>query len=421
MASVNFKGGKCHGANDAKALMRHSEKEERLKHDHANPDIDKSRTNENTSLYGLSYEEMCNKYDERIRLLDDTTNTNKRSDRVTMFGLVIHTPAGLPEEKADLFFADAEKKVIKQYGEENVIDACRHHDEKHKYLDHGEWKMSRDHDQIFIIPEHNGSLNGKWFSSAANMKKLNRAIDEMAWKKYHVRFMTGEQARHLTVEELKHASYREEQELAIRTNAKKIKKQKTKFNELKDELADLDAEHANKMIMLNMEYQQAAERAEAEYAAKKKAIADREAELAQKEQALEGRELKLDDLTALEEKTFWSAEDKQNVLKTARLSVKNKQSAKALKDENKRLKQDVTDMLPRYKDYARVEAQVRHRDETVIPDLKKKLSKLEHDVDVRDEFIEQAGLKEKFLDFCREIGYKVKEFAEEISHSIRMR
>lgn len=65
MAAVQFAGGKCHGAAEAKAMMRHADADERLKHEHSNKDIDKSKTELNTSLYDLSYTEMCKIYDQR--------------------------------------------------------------------------------------------------------------------------------------------------------------------------------------------------------------------------------------------------------------------------------------------------------------------------------------------------------------------
>lgn len=44
MAAVQFSGGKCHGAAEAKAIMRHADADERLKHEHSNKDIDKTKT-----------------------------------------------------------------------------------------------------------------------------------------------------------------------------------------------------------------------------------------------------------------------------------------------------------------------------------------------------------------------------------------
>ena len=50
MASVNFKKLK---GNDVKAMLRHCDSAERLKHNHKNQDIDKSRTKNNIN-YSLT-------------------------------------------------------------------------------------------------------------------------------------------------------------------------------------------------------------------------------------------------------------------------------------------------------------------------------------------------------------------------------
>ena len=196
---------------------------------------------------------------------------------------------------------------------------------------------------------------------------------------------------------------------------------KAEKEELTNELSGLKANYEQEARDLQVQYQAEQARLEAEYAEKKKLIAEREAKLALREKAIEGRELKPEELTALEQKTFWSAEDKQNVLKTAQLSAKHTQEAKALKRENKSLKQDVEAMKPKYQDYDRVQSQVRHRDDKLIPELERKVEKLEQDLKVRDDFIEHAGIKAQFRSFCQEIGYKLKEAVQEMSHSLRMR
>lgn len=426
MASVNYL--KCKGAGHAKAMMRHSEKEERLKHEHSNPDIDKSCTEKNSSMYGLSYDEMCAKLDDRICTLDETTNTNKRSDRVVMFSLEYSVPEGILEWKEEAFLADVEKLIAEQYGERNIIESERHMDEKHKYMDHGEEKLSRAHGHTFVVPEIDGKLNGKKFSSKSQMMKLNKSIEEMSVQKYQLHFMTGREARHQSVEELKRESAIEQQTLSIQKNNEILMRQyetsqglKTEKEELTHELTALKDDYEQQKHDLQASYQLEQANLEAEYAKKKKLIAEREMKLAQKEKAIEGRELKPAELTALEQKTFWSSEDKQNVLKTTQLSAKHTQEVKALRSENKSLKQDVETMRPRYEDYDRVVSQVHHRDEDIIPKLERKVARLEQDLKVRDDFIEHAGIKTQFRNFCQEIGYKLKEAVQEMSHSLRMR
>lgn len=429
MASVNFM--KCKGAGHAKAIMRHSEKEERLKHEHSNPDIDKSCTEKNSSLYGLTYDEMCAKLDDRIRTLDETTNTNKRSDRVVMFSLEYSVPEGLPAWLENEYLADCEKLIAEQYGERNIIESERHMDEKHKYMDHGEEKMSRAHGHTFVVPEIDGKLNGKFFSSKSQMMKLNKAIEEMSMRKYQLHFMTGKLARHQSVEELKRESAIEQQNISIQKNNEILQRQyersqglKAEKEELTHELTDLKDDLEQQKHDLQVEYQLEEARLEAEYAEKKKLIAEREVKLAQKEKAIEGRELKPAELTALEQKTFWSSEDKQNVLKTAQLSAKHTQEAEALERENKKLEKDVKTMKPKFQAYDTVKSQVRHRDEE-LTQLEKRVQQLEEDIKVRDSFIRDRGMMQEFVKHVQDMGIKLSQKVEEmkqtISHSLHIR
>ena len=73
MASVNF--AKLSSAGEAKAVMRHCETEERKRHEHQNMDIQKDMTDANTSMKGLTYQQICESYDSRIRELDSSGST----------------------------------------------------------------------------------------------------------------------------------------------------------------------------------------------------------------------------------------------------------------------------------------------------------------------------------------------------------
>jgi hypothetical protein len=58
-----------------------------------------------------------------------------------------------------------------------------------------------------VIPEHDGKLNGKWFSSRANMIQLNNSIHAMTLMKFGLEFMDGSKKGSVKrVEQLKHES-----------------------------------------------------------------------------------------------------------------------------------------------------------------------------------------------------------------------
>lgn len=379
MASVNFK--KCNGAGTAKAMMRHSERDERLSRTHSNPDIDKSLTANNTSLFGLTYAEMCQKYDDRIKLLDLTTNTNKRADRVTMFALEYSVPEGLNEALEDSYLSDVEKLIEAKYGRDNIIESCRHYDEKHEYMDHGVTKMSRAHAHVFVVPEIDGKLNGKKFSSKRNMIELNRAIDDMSREKYHIAFMTGQQARHKTVEELKHDSQIEEQKSLIEQNNKILADQHEQAQELVDQKKQLKIE---------------AEEAE-------KALSQKKDELKTKEKALSGKILKLNELQEYESHTFWNNEIKQNLIKTAYAYIEAHSNNNALKNQNKALKEQFELKLKEKDEALETFVNLYHKNKAEIKELESQVKELAP----LKAFAQRY--KEAFAEFMRSISERQKE------------
>lgn len=228
MAAVQFSGGKCHGAAEAKAMMRHADADERLKHEHSNKDIDKSKTELNTSLYDLSYKEMCDLYDQRVQQYQSNATRKLRSDAVTLLDAIVSVPADMNEMLQDLWISDVVDIINKHYKADVVLDAKIHRDEIHDYVDPTTHKtvQSRVHAHIFIFPEINEKLNCRDFTNRQNMTSLNREIDKMTRDRYYCKFLTGEQTvdrDFLTVEQLKRAS--DNAELEKQTHKLKTKKQ----------------------------------------------------------------------------------------------------------------------------------------------------------------------------------------------------
>lgn len=233
MASVNFE--KLKAAQQVKAMFRHCDEEKRLETNHSNIDINKSATPSNMQG-NLDYNAACKKYDDRIAYLDSQPGANRRKDRVTCFGLNVPAPKDLKPEDEKAFFMLVLEIIKNQYGEDNIIQYYIHQDEKHKYInaETGEECMSRSHMQCYVVPEHNGKLNGKWFSNKSNMIKLNNAIHKMAQEQFGVMFMDGSKKKsRKTVEQLKSEStYLEAQKeldaqkMAINTQVAEVKKEK---------------------------------------------------------------------------------------------------------------------------------------------------------------------------------------------------
>ena len=199
MASVDFH--KCKNASDVAAMMRHNDAIERMKHKHANKDIDITRSNLNTQWLPLGYKQTLERYESRINNLDSTTNTNKRKDRVTCFSLCIPIPAEIGD--SEKFSNDIKKLIEAEYGTDNIINAYLHRDEVHDYIDHGVWKTSLEHLHILVVPEIDGKICGKKFSGKTSMISLNNKINEICLRKYGCSFLTGEAPQKKTVEQLK--------------------------------------------------------------------------------------------------------------------------------------------------------------------------------------------------------------------------
>lgn len=217
MASAKFEGGKYHTATEVKAHLRHDDitPEEREIATRNNPHIDITKSHLNKSLLGLTYVQMCEKYDKRISALDETTNKNKRKDRVTLQNIEVPVPEGLDRKNYNRWFIKVAEIMCSMYGSENFIDGQIHYDEEHEYIDAEthEKRMSRVHMHASIVPEVKGQLNCKKMSGRANMKKLNNEIEKMTKAEFGCSFMTGTKKKsRQTVDELKNESERLELE-----------------------------------------------------------------------------------------------------------------------------------------------------------------------------------------------------------------
>lgn len=203
MASVNFQ--KFKSAGDAKAQFRHSDKEERKKAKHANKQIDKSKSDRNMQ-YKRNYQQTCERYDERIKELDDNGNTNKRKDRVTLLGLEIPAPEGLQAKQHLAWFNRVNEIIRDRYGTKNVLNSYIHLDEQHDYIDPetGQKRTSRVHGHYYVVPEKNGKLDAKTLTLRKNMISLNNEIEKMTVQDFGCRFMTGSKKKSgKSVEQLK--------------------------------------------------------------------------------------------------------------------------------------------------------------------------------------------------------------------------
>lgn len=231
MASVDWQ--KHSGGTSVKAQFRHCDKDERLKAEHANEEIDKSLTHKNLSFgaFNGDYKSICHAYDERIKYIDEHAGLKKkpRKDRVTCMSWSISCPAGMSDDTASKWFTDVYDLLNTEYSD--VLGASAHFDEVHEYVDAstGETAVSRPHMHVFVLPvvEKDGfrRLVGKDFSKRENIVKLNNRIQAMTEDKYpgHT-FMTGVKhpGEYQPVEDLKRRS---KEAQAIQAEKEKVKQE----------------------------------------------------------------------------------------------------------------------------------------------------------------------------------------------------
>lgn len=208
--SVKYDGGKIKNMRMFKGLIRHCAPDTRYGANQKNPHVDESKAGLNYSFLGLTYADRVERLQNRLKALE-STNTNKRKDRVFAYSIEIAAPAELKLDQAKEWFKNTTAYMSAVYGYkdfDNLIYADLHCDEVHDYIGPGnEKRTSRIHAHLCFVPEKDGSLNAKWFSSKSNMQKANRVMDNMCREKGYGTFLTGAKTRsRKTVSELKFES-----------------------------------------------------------------------------------------------------------------------------------------------------------------------------------------------------------------------
>lgn len=210
MSSLNLAKVKQH---ELKALLRHCDKNERLKVEHSNEEINKEMTWKNAQFCG-SYEEVCNYFDDILRELDSKPKANTRYDRVVAYA--IEGPLPEPDEEKDTqkqrdaWIAGVEKVIKREYPEMVVLAKYIHYDEVHEYInpENGEHVLSRPHVHMYVMPVIEGRLNGKkFFQYKTSMIQFHREIDDLTKSIYGFSYGNGTKKKSFdSVEHLKYES-----------------------------------------------------------------------------------------------------------------------------------------------------------------------------------------------------------------------
>ena len=262
MSAIQWSGGKLHGDSEAKLQgFLHDTKDTRLIHGHSNPDIDLSRTPNNMSYKGLTYQQKCDRYDELMREIRIKRKSSGANANVTLQQMVIPIPAGMQNGDqydpvhVQAWVNDVGAILEKEFGN-LLIDIDCHVDEVHRYLDPEKAKddpnrfvWSRIHLHAAVIPaiwetvkdtagnpvlDSNGEpvkelvLNAHKFARKGVIIRLNRLVQAMTLEKYGMNFMTGagKGLKHQTVEDLKRRSAKAMQEEGLEAIPDTPKKKK---------------------------------------------------------------------------------------------------------------------------------------------------------------------------------------------------
>lgn len=202
MAGVQWTGGKFKKREAKRRGFQHCDKEERLKREHKNKDINKEKTHLNMSAYDLNYEQTCAKYDERLKPIIEATikkqlekaNGKKtlRKDAVVLMDPIVYIPNELNEAQQRQFAQGIFDLFKGEYGD-NYINGYAHFDEQHTYTDPETKlpKLSKNHIHNFIIPEKDGVLNAKKISERKEINRINALVEDYTFKTFGVHYITG--------------------------------------------------------------------------------------------------------------------------------------------------------------------------------------------------------------------------------------
>lgn len=231
MASINWQKMTRQKAG---AMIVHLGKEERMKYNHSNKDIDKDKSYKNSYIGCKDYSDALKSLDRRNKEVDAIQPPKrKKKDRVTACMLEFTCPLSIQAEGRDEEFFNEMYAAIKEYlGEENVHGMFIHRDEQHYYTDmDGDMCLSLYHAHVLVSPytEEHG-INGKNFETRQRLKELNKKINDKCIDRFDIEYNTNKLSPKMNVEKLKAIS-EYNQIMADVELAKEIKELKDKAME----------------------------------------------------------------------------------------------------------------------------------------------------------------------------------------------
>lgn len=245
----------------AAALKKHNGQQERAELNHANPDIDKSRSGDNFFVGCSDYDEAYKKMKARVEEVDrEYPPIRKQKERKVCCSLYTPCPLEIQaqgNEAVHSFFEKIHALYENFFGAENVHGSTVHLDEQHDYIDsktgedrtslfhsttliscYSEWTEKRKGEEV----ERKG-INGKHFETRGRLDALNKAVCAMVRSDFGVEYNTGEQTKSkANVEGLKGVSRQKKEQLAKEIDWLQEEKgiEQTQLKEVQDAVDELD-------------------------------------------------------------------------------------------------------------------------------------------------------------------------------------
>ena len=184
---------------DVKGIETHTD---RLRDSHSNPDIDKEKTHNNYKL--LAVNGLYQTVKAKIQEIQDTQPEKKiRTDAVVMAQLLVTSDNEFFQDKTlaeqKQYFQDSLEFIQARYGNENVLDATVHMDERTPHM------------HVNMIPRtKEGSLCAKNIFTREELRGLQTDFNAQVGQKYGLRRgEEGGKKRHLPTKEFKRQKAKE--------------------------------------------------------------------------------------------------------------------------------------------------------------------------------------------------------------------
>lgn len=232
--------------SDVKGMQKHDQRES----EHSkNKDIDRSRSHLN---YDLHNGEDTNYYKRVKEVIESQYKGNRaiRKDAVTMVGILISSDNDFFKDKdieiQKCFFDMAYQKLKEMYGEENVISAVVHMDEKTPHM------------HFNVVPIKDGKLTAKTIFNRTGLRNLQEELPKYLQNGF-TDIQRGEkdsEAKHKTTYEWKEEQIKNKynsilNELKIEKKKEKLKLEKEieKINDMEKKLDD-GLSHVRKLNLI---------------------------------------------------------------------------------------------------------------------------------------------------------------------------